>query len=291
MTATYEASPVKRRRRTRAQLDALDDAIVAAVRTEHPVTLRGVFYRVVSADAVEKTEAGYQAVGRRLLELRRSGRIPYSWIADGSRVVHRPETWTGVDRMLVDLSASYRRSLWHNQAAEVIVISEKDAISGVILPITYQWDVELAITRGYSSETFTHSIAQSIIANDDLGKTTYVYQLGDHDPSGADAWRDFQDKVHRFAPGVSVHMQRIAVTPAQIDEFNLPTRPTKSTDTRAPKFAGDSVEVDAIAPTALRAIVETAITQHVDPTALRAVRIAEESEREGLRAMAAGWSV
>ena len=44
----YEARPV-RRRRTKAQLADLDDAIVQAVEDDAPVSLRGVFYRVVSA--------------------------------------------------------------------------------------------------------------------------------------------------------------------------------------------------------------------------------------------------
>ena len=39
----YGASTVKRRRRTGAELEAVDAAIVAAVAEEHPVSLRGVF--------------------------------------------------------------------------------------------------------------------------------------------------------------------------------------------------------------------------------------------------------
>ena len=55
----YEASPVKRGRSTQAQLGTLDRAIIEAVEQDRPVTLRGVYYRVVSAGAVAKTEAGY----------------------------------------------------------------------------------------------------------------------------------------------------------------------------------------------------------------------------------------
>jgi len=190
--------------------------------------------------------------------------------------------------MLEDAAASYRRALWHDQAVEVIVISEKDAISGVISPITYQWDVELAITRGYSSETFTHSIAQTIIDNTAYRKTTFVYQLGDHDPSGVDAWRDFQAKVRTFAPDAAVEFERLAVTPEQIERYQLPTRPTKGTDTRSAGFEGESVEVDALPASVLREIVGDAIEQHIDPWALELTRSAEASERDVLRNLIGG---
>jgi hypothetical protein len=284
--AAYATSPVKRRRRTVAELDAVDRAIITAVSTENPVTVRGVYYRVVSAGAVEKTERGYDLVGRQLLKLRRDGRVPYSWITDGTRLILKPNSWTRLDEMLDDAAASYRRALWHDQDSEVIVLSEKDAISGVIYPVTARYDVELGIARGYSSETFTHSIAETINDNDRVGKTTFVYQLGDHDPSGVDAWRSFQERVRGFVPHADVEFERLAVNPEQIALYGLPTRPTKTTDSRAKRFVGGSVEVDAIPPTELRSIVEAAIVEHIDPDQLRLTRIAEDSERDILHRMA-----
>lgn len=161
----YEASPVKRQRRTKAQLDAIDDAIIAAVAEDAPVSLRGVYYRVVSAGAVEKTEQGYQLVGRELLKLRRARRVSYRDISDGTRATFRPDTWTHVDQMLEDAASSYRRALWHDQDTEVMIFSEKDAITGVVLGETTRWDVPLGIARGYASETFAWSVAISVAAS------------------------------------------------------------------------------------------------------------------------------
>lgn len=289
------SSTVKRTRRSNAQLNDLDAAIVEAVRAEHPVTLRGVYYRVVSVGAVDKTEAGYRVVGRQLLKLRRAYVIPYSWITDGTRWITAPTTWSSLDEMLDDAASSYRRALWHDSPDEVHVFTEKDAISGVILPVTKKWDVPLGVLRGYSSESFAHSVAQDIIeSNSARSGVTYVYQLGDHDPSGADAWRDFTTKVAEFIAEEGgdesrVRFERIAVTPQQITEYGLMTRPTKRTDPRARKFSGESVEVDAIPATNLRSIVENAILQHVDHDAVRLTRIAEQSEREILLNIAGGW--
>ena len=283
----YGSSTAKRTRRTSEQLEAVDDAIIAAVRDEHPVTLRGVFYRTVSAGAVDKTENGYRLVGRRLLALRRDNRVPYTWITDGTRWISKPRSWSGLDEMLDDAAASYRRALWHAQDAEVHVFTEKDAISGVVWPVTARWDVPLGVLRGYASESFAYSVAESIVA---VHKPVFVYQLGDHDPSGLDAWRDFQAKVRGFVDAKSdgstmVVFRRLAVREEQIVEYDLPTRPTKRTDTRAAGFAGESVEVDAIRPSVLRGLIEDAITQHIDPEALRLTRIAEDSERDVLYAI------
>lgn len=287
MTAIYGASTAKRRR-TNAELADVDDAIVAAVAADAPVTLRGVYYRVVSAGAVEKTEDGYRLVGRELLKLRRDRRVSYADITDGTRWITKPQTWTRLDAMLEDAAASYRRSLWRDQQVDVQFFTEKDAISGVVLPVTERWDVPLGVARGYASESFAWSCAQSVCA---ASGAVYVYQLGDHDPSGVDAWRDFTAKVTRFAAERYtdvedwLHFERLAVTEQQIQEWQLPTRPTKRTDTRAAGFRGESVEVDAIPAALLRALVDDAITQHIDPEALRLTQTAEQSEREILTSM------
>src|SRR5262252_11166114 len=55
-------------------------------------------------------------------------------------------------------------------------------------------------------------------------------------------------------------LKRLAVTEEQIDEWNLPTRPTKRSDSRARSFGSSvSVELDAIDPRRLRSPVERAI--------------------------------
>ena len=282
----YGASPVKRQRRTNAELAELDAVIVQVIAADNPVTLRGVYYRVVSQGAVEKTEAGYQLVGRQLLKLRRGHVVPYASITDGTRWVIRPTRHSSVEDMLDDTAASYRRMLWDAQDCEVHIFTEKDAISGVIAPVTAEWDVPLAVLRGYCSESFAYELGQAVAA---ARKPVFIYQLGDHDPSGLDAWRDLQKKVTRFAPNADVTFTRLAVTLEQIDEFNLPTRPTKTTDTRAGSFRGGSVEVDAIPARWLRALVGDAITQHIDPPALRVHREIEAEERNGIRALAGAW--
>jgi hypothetical protein len=281
----YRPSPVKRKRRTNAELAVIDDAIMECLREEHPASLRGTYYRVVSLGAVDKTEAGYKLVGRQVLKLRRAGTLPYSWITDGTRYVRRPSTWDDVNQMLRVSAAMYRRALWIDQPVEVHVFVEKDAISGVLYDVTEEFDVPLGVLRGYASETFTWEVAESVKWS---RKPVVFYQLGDHDPSGVDAWRSFADKVAEFAPNADVRFERLAVLPEQIEEMSLPTRPTKASDTRAGGFTGGSVEVDAIPPSALRSILRSAIERHVDPHQLDVTRMVEAEERDLLTRWAGG---
>ena len=88
-------------------------------------------------------------------------------------------------------------------------------------------------------------------------------------------------KLREFAPGVPIHFTKLAVTERQIIEWNLPTRPTKTSDSRAKRWKGDSVELDAISPNLLRQLVRDAIERHVTPERLAVIEAAEASEREG----------
>jgi hypothetical protein len=286
MTLAYGTSTTKRNRRSKAEIELLEEAIYAVAAAEQPCTIRGVFYRVMSQGMVPKSEPGYRQVQNRILLMRRAGALPYGWISDGTRWRIKPTTYSGVDVALADTAAFYRRALWQDQDVHLEIWSEKDAIRSVIQPVTYAFDVPLMVARGFASESFLWSTAQEIVDDD---KYTIIYQLGDHDPSGLDAWRDIQTKLRGFAPGINFGFERIAVTPEQIRQYELPTRPTKKSDSRAAAFDGDSVEVDALPSPVLRDLVRSAIERWIDPEALRINKITEDSEREVLHRIANGW--
>ena len=68
--------------------------------------------------------------------------------------------------------------------------------------------------------------------------------------------------------------------------MDLPTRPTKKSDTRSKGFKGESVELDAIPPHLLRALAKEAIKRHVDQHQLEVLRAYEDEERQGLERIA-----
>lgn len=114
---------------------------------------------------------------------------------------------------------------------------------------------------------------------------TYIYHLGDYDPSGVNAGEKIEQALREMAPQSDIYFERLAVTPEQIRKLNLPTRPTKVSDTRAKSFGQISVELDAIEPEHLRFVVETAIQRHLTLDQLEVLKVAEASERSILRNM------
>ena len=274
----YKASPIRRSRRGPVEIQQLKDLMIAALREIQPGTVRQLFYRLVSTGVIEKTENEYNNTVVRLLgQMRREKIIPFSWIADSTRWMRKPHSFSSLEEALRRTAQTYRRALWDNQDAYVEIWLEKDALAGVIYEETAEWDVPLMVTRGYPSLTFLNSAAETIA---DCGKPVYLYYLGDHDPSGVDIPRKVERDLRAFAPEAEIHFECVAVTPQQIEEWQLPTRPTKKTDSRSKNFQGESVEVDAIEPDKLRELVRECIDQHVDQDALAVNEVAEESERE-----------
>jgi hypothetical protein len=286
--SVYRTSPLngQRHRRTNAELAEIDDAIYEIAEAEEPVTVRGLFYRVVSRGLVPKTDKdknnGYAVVQREALKMRRRGDLPYGWITDGTRLTYRPDTWSSAQAALENTAQMYRRALWIDQDVHVEVWVEKDAISGVVYPVTAQYDVPLMVSRGYSSETFLWSTAEDI---NDEGKPAVIYQLGDHDDDGVKAWNAIARRLRGFVDDdIDLTFQRIAVTPEQITEFGLPTRPDKTG-----RGFGDCVEVDAVPSSTLRDLVRDAIEQWIDGNALSLTKAAERSERLILSRIAGDW--
>jgi hypothetical protein len=113
----------------------------------------------------------------------------------------------------------------------------------------------------------------------DIGKPTYIYHLGDFDPSGVNAGEKIEQTLKELAPKADITFRRIGVALEQIRYLELPTRPTKASDTRSKGFGNVSVELDAIPPDQLRRLVEQAIERHLPQRQFEILKIAEESER------------
>jgi len=269
----YPASPIKRHRATRAEREERLNALLVIAEAAKPATVRGI---------VEKTESGYAKLQTDLVWLRRNELLPYGWIVDNTRWQRRPRSFESVEQALQDTARLYRKSLWADARTYVEIWLEKDALSGVVYPVTSLYDVPLMVARGYASLSFLHSAAEYISK---LDIPTFIYHLGDFDPSGVNAGEKIEGTLRELAPQADILFHRIAVTPDQIEKWNLPTRPTKKSDSRARNFTGDSVELDAIEPSRLRELVEMVIERHLPAEQFAVLKAAEESERTQIRAL------
>ena len=272
-----------RLRRTREEMRQLDCGLIALVRKLGPATVRQLFYLATTLGIIRKTESGYRRVVQRLSHLRLCGTIPWHQIADRTRRLSKPLTFTGVDAALEHTRETYRRAVWHGLEDRLFVVLEKDALLGVVGDVTAEYDVPLLVTRGFSSLTFTHTLAEYISKYHESGHLSFVYALGDWDPSGTLAHDNIKDRLSQWCPKNSCVFHRLAVTPPQISRWDLPSRPTKTSSHATHWEGGESVELDAIPPETLRELVRSAIEHHVPDGYLDALEAAEESERDILR--------
>ena len=284
----YQASNIKRNRATKAQVGERRAALFDIIHEQRPMTVRQVFYQATVRNLVEKSEAGYNKVQTDLVQMRRTRQLPYSWLADNTRWQRRPRTFHSIEQALQDTADFYRKSLWADADCYVEIWLEKDALAGVVTPVTEKYDVPLMVSRGYASLSFLHSAAEDI---NDLAVPAYIYHLGDFDPSGVNAAEKIEQTLREMAPGAEIHFERVAVTLEQIEQWKLPSRPTKASDSRSKGFGDISVELDAIPPDDLRRLVQDVIEQHLPRRQFEILKIAEASERrliKGLVGLATG---
>ncbi len=259
--------------------EAIRDAVVE-LRSDYPtVTVRQAFYALTVRYVVEKTEAGYRQVQRQILNMRREGVLPWSFIADETRWQRKPESHSSVDDALASVARTYRRNLWRAQAVRVEVWLEKGALAAVIADATELWDVPLMVSRGQSSDTFCYGAAQAAREASEHGIRTHVFALYDSDRSGRNAAEKIREKLHAYSDGTPIEYELLAVTDEQIEAWNLPTRPAKE------NAAEIAVELDAIPPDRLVALVDEAIRGLVDPVAWSVEQAYEASERQILERM------
>ena len=284
MSATvYESRSIKkapRLRRTNAQIAELQAHLLAIVTRDQPMTNRHAFYCMVSDGMLAKTENEYRFCNRQLLTLRRTGRMPYGWLTDMTRWIRRPRTYGSLSAMLANTAQTYRRALWDHSTDAVEIWCESDSIAGVLSEETYLWDVPLMVFKGYSSEGYLYTVGEEIKVHQ---RATYIYYFGDHDPSGIDIARAALERLRSFAPTARLTFTRVAVTPAQMRDLGLLTKPAKASDSRhdgfLKAFGPATVEIEALPAPLLRTLVRTCIEQHMDAHTLDVVFEIEEQER------------
>jgi hypothetical protein len=281
----------KRSRRTKAAVQAIRDEIKLALQADHPMTVRQVFYRLVVRGLIDKSEQAYNGVVIRLLtEMRLSGEIRFSWIVDDSRRTRQTRTFDSVTEALNDTAKFYRRSALRESDVYIEIWSEKEALSGFIWDVASDYDVPVVVSKGFTSLTQVFGSFQNIYSAARAGKRSYVYQFGDHDPSGCLIPKAIETRLNEFCEQydcASPTVERIALTPAQIRRYRLPTRPTKRAgNPHAKQFTGDSTELDALPPNVLRDLVRKCIERHISAAQVETLRAAEESERSIIETLA-----
>lgn len=250
------------------------------------VTLRQLFYRLVSDGTLPNTRSYYQSLSRYSAEARRAGWFPS--LTDRTRSIRRAEHFDNPEDSIADMVSSYRRNRTAGQEWAVYIAVEKDALSQLLSNWYGETGIPIVVTSGYASQSYIDAIRSHV--RDDGRRAVLLYG-GDFDPSGEDIERDLQDRTGWTFDEI----RRVAVLPEHIDRYDLPPQPGKSSDTRAGAFIAEhgrliQVELDAIPPGDLHDLYDEALDDYWDWDTYDAVREREDQERQLLIRLEAQFS-
>ncbi len=253
----------------------------------HPMTVRQVYYQLVSRQVIENNRGQYQAVSNVLVEARKDGSIPWGWIEDRLRRPREVTMWDNVADFANTVRHAYRRDVWATQPGLVEAWLEKDALSGIFEDVLRPYGVTLHVGRGYDGWDSIHSAAARYLNWD--GPVTILY-FGDFDPSGEDMVRSLGERIRFFE--TCPEIIKCALTQADVQRYHLPPDFTKATDTRSAAFVarwGDmAVELDALPIDVLQSRLLHEVEARLDLDAWRAIHEQETEDKQRIAKLLQG---
>jgi hypothetical protein len=249
------------------------------------VTLRQLFYRLVVAEVLPNTNSAYKTLSARTAEARRWDGFPS--LVDRTRVIHQLRFVADPDEALDYLVDDYRRDRTEGQDHAIYLGVEKNAIVGQLRSWFQRLGIPVLALGGYSSQTYCDQVAMAVGRED---RPAVLIYAGDFDPSGEDIDRDFEERTK----GCFDEVIRIALSPKQVELYQLPPQPGKASDTRAGRFVARhgqliQVELDALPPDVLRGLYQEAINRFWDRSKYEAILEREERERQALSDFRDEW--
>lgn len=268
------------------RLDIINDIIEDYAEQGYKLTLRQLYYQLVSKEIMPNCVAEYAKLGKILVKGRMAGVVDWDAIEDRDRVPHLLYWVKGIEDALEDTIGQYRLSRQNGQKNYIEVWVEKEALTGILKRITEHYHVVLMANRGYSSCSAMHEAYKRIRFREKRGIDTNILYLGDHDPSGLDMIRDIEERLNEF--GVYPDVKHLAITAQQIKKYKAPPNPAKIKDPRAKwyieKYGNISWEIDALEPKILNRLVKSNIEKLIDVDLFTAQLQQEEKDKDQLRA-------
>jgi len=241
------ASRRRRRSRTLTPPSEVEVAVldVFAENLGLNLTVRQIYYQLVSRRVIANTLSEYSRLDRILVNLRKRRPDVNARIADRTRPLYVGET-----------------SFLNDQENYLEVWLEKDALSSVVRQVTDIYGCALQVTRGYASLSILLNFTERV----PRGCRPVILYLGDFDPSGEDIFRNIKNVINERFPDAII--EKVAVGKRDIIRYHLASIPVKRTDPRYEKFKEKygrrGVELDALPPNILLEKIRSAILMHLD---------------------------
>jgi hypothetical protein len=260
-------------------LSVLDDH-----RDYWPITPRQVLYRLMGRGQRMKADAS--TVNDHITRARRAGFIPWEAIGDGRTEAKVPIVCDEPEAFFAEMRRSasvYQLDRQEGQPVYIEVVVEAAGAIEQVYRTTEQYGVPVYSGSGFVSITALRGV---VLRADERELPTVVLVLGDLDPKGIDIRARVADDVAAFAidHDVEIEVVTIALDEDQVDELSLIRAPMEADRRRKyPWWPHDwTVELEAVSPNDLAAIVVEAIESRTDAKTRQDVIEREATERAEL---------
>lgn len=258
----------------------------------YELTLRQLYYQLVSKDLISNNEKMYMKLGNTISDARNAGLVDWYAIVDRTRNRQGLNTWDNPSQIIRACANQFRIDKWGNQEYRPFIWVEKEALAGVISRACSDEDIQVDYVscRGYMSSSTIWREAQNIkqvYSNDQL---PVIIHLGDHDPSGIDMTRDNIERLELYSElfvDSDFFFERIALNMPQVEKYNPPSNPAKLSDSRADSYISEygnkSWELDALDPDILVSLIQDKINDYKDFNKWDEMKELEENQKEELK--------
>lgn len=280
----------------------------------YDLTLRQLYYRMVAAklfpddrrwvrmstgrwvrdpSGTMNAQPNYKWLGDIMADARLAGLVDWDYLVDRTRNLRTNQHW-GHPREVVSAAAdAFALDKWESQSTRVEVWVEKDAMSGIVGKVCTGLDVPWFSCRGYTSLSEMWGASQRLLGYLAEGKEVVILHLGDHDPSGLDMSGNIFRRLTQFT-GQKIKVRRVALNRAQIDRYNPPPDPAKTSDSRYEWYVQeygteDSWELDALDPVVITRIIEQNVAIFRDDEIWEGVVSDESEAKDQLHLVSEQW--
>jgi hypothetical protein len=180
-------------------------------------------------------DAAYKRVTAVLGVIRMQGRLGWHMVLDLTRELVRWRTCSSPREARKRMRQTYTEDKWSGQPCFPIMVVEKDTLVPVCEPMAERWQMPFASSRGYGSLTLQHDTAAMLRGRlaQHREQSVIVYFVSDHDPSGFDLQRAWEDALADF--DIRATFVRIALTLGQVRDTDCQSA-SKPSDSRSKAY-------------------------------------------------------
>lgn len=275
-------------------IGTVNDILREYAAQNYTLSLRQLYYQLVARGHIENSVKSYKRTGNLISDARLAGLVDWGMIEDRGRETNFLSHWQNPAHIVRDAARWFRIYKWEGQSNYCEVMVEKDALTGILLPVCQDLDIRFSANKGYSSSSAMYETGKRLarIQRTDSIDEIHIFYFGDHDPSGIDMTRDIGERLCQFSYGSVTHINvhRLALNWNQVEEWQPPENPAKETDSRyqsyADEFGESSWELDAVEPATLADLVRQNVESLIDWDIWNDVVAREETMRAELNRFA-----